>query len=509
MQQDDEKSLKSTTRPRLARTRFVGINSAHQVAGPLPTTDNLALDRPGTVADQPTTVTTKLRLPSAFFKKNWNAPVEDQHLVHLLQLSGMMRAVRAPGNSTAPLPTPSTSATKAALEEDGSWPLGIQQAGPLPIRNLYGREPFGRTLPRAIPLILADGTAQTRQSQPLWRKVMREPAFKISLGLLLGLILLFLVSRFIDLPQTLLLLQAHLLTPPGIGLALLAGLVFLSSHALRSLRWRLFLTPIARMRILSMLEISQVAAFLNFLLPMRAGEAAKGLALKRLAALPISRSLPTVALDKALDFLPAPLILALLPVLGVRIDMDLQLWLLFGLGCAALFCLLLLLGLTAWRRAVTIHLLRISFRPLPRTIGTKGEGFVTGLLDALLEGASRPVIFLPALGLTGLAALCDGLFVLLAFQAIGFPISFSASLVGAAIVSFFSLLPTPPGQVGSYEIVGLLVFGGLLSLPANDVIAMTLFSHIWLALLLAATGPACLKALELNIFKATHAPEAK
>src|SRR5579883_2517844 len=507
MQYNDDKSLKPVTRPRLARTRFVGMDPAQQTTGPLPTTDDLALDR-GNGADQPITPTksqvlavkrsVRPRLPAAFLNKNWNAPIEDQSTAHLMQLSGMMRPLRAPGSSTAPLPVPTT------IEEDGYWPLGIQQTGPLPIRNLYGREPFGRTLPHAVPVVMP---GLEKQVQPLWRRIVSAPAFKISLGLLVGVGLLFLVSRFIDLQQTLLLLQTHLATPQGIALALLAGIAYLTGHSIRGVRWKLFLNPIGRISTLKVIELYQVAIFLNFLLPIRAGEAARSLALKRIASIPISKSLPTIAIDKSLDLVPALVILVLVPFLGMR--MDLQLWLVLGLAGGVLLALVIFIGLAAWKRPFAVSLLTSLLGLLPRSIGTRVEGFAIGFVDALLAGASRPRIFIPALLLTGLAVVCDGLYAMLAFWTIGFPISFGTALFGYTVYNMFYILPAPPGQIGSNEVVGLLVFSGLLHLPANNVTATYVFSHPWAALLITIVGLACLAALGLTISGAMRAQPAR
>src|SRR6266404_9751147 len=73
------------------------------------------------------------------------------------------------------------------------------------------------------------------------------------------------------------------------------------------------------------------------------------------------------------------------------------------------------------------------------------------------------------------------------------------AIFGYTIYNLFFILPTPPGQVGSNEAVGLLVFAGLLHLPANQVTAMFFFSHPWAALLMCATGLACLSALGLTL----------
>ena len=139
---------------------------------------------------------------------------------------------------------------------------------------------------------------------------------------------------------------------------------------------------------------------------------------------------------------------------------------------------------------------------LPRAIGDKIEGFATGFVDSLLLGASRPKIFIPAVLLTCVAVIFDGLFAMLAFRTIGFPISFGTAIFGYSVYNMFYILPTPPGQIGSNEFVGLLVFHVLLGLPASKVTAMFVFSHPWAALLMTTTGMACLSALGLTISSA-------
>ena len=511
MQYNDDKSLKSTTRPRLARTRFVGMDSAGQTTGPLPDTGDLSADRVANIADQPTTAFNKSQmlgiskdvrqhLPAFLLKNNWRGPAADQCTAHLLQLSGMIRPVRTTGAITGVLGTP----IAASIAEDGYWPLGIQQVGPLPIRNLYGHEPLGRTLPQAVALVMPENE---QEAQPGWQKTLASPAYKIVLGGLIGMGLLFLVSRFVDLARTLQIIGTHLGTPQGIALALLAGIAYLTGHGLRGIRWQLFLKPICKVNTLKVFELYQVATFLNFLLPIRTGEGVKSLVLKRIANVPVSKSLPTVAMDKALDLVPALVIMILIPFFGIH--MDLRLWLLLGLVGCVLVALLLFIGLAIWKRAFAINLLQKILGWLPSVLGGKIEGFATGFVDALLAGASRPAIFLPALGLTCGAVLCDGLFAMLAFRTIGLPISFGIALAGYTLYNMFCILPTPPGLIGLSEVVYLLVFAGLLHLPGESVIAMAIFSHLWIALILTIFGTACVAALGLTINSAIRTPGAE
>ncbi len=263
------------------------------------------------------------------------------------------------------------------------------------------------------------------------------------------------------------------------------------------MRWKLFLNSISNISTGKAIRIFLVSVFINFLLPISGGDIAKTLMLKRIAAIPISRSLPTVAMDRSMDLLPALVIMAIVPFLGVQ--MDIRLWLVLGMVGGLLIVLASFIGLTVWKRAAAIAMLHKIIGVLPRAIGSKMEAFATGFVDSLLAGASRPHIFLPAVALTCLAVICDSLFAMFAFWMIGFPISFRTAIFGYTVFNMFFIFPTPPGQIGSNEAVGLLVFTGLLHLPADKVTAMFIFSHPWAALLMSAAGLVCLKTLGLTI----------
>ena len=116
-------------------------------------------------------------------------------------------------------------------------------------------------------------------------------------------------------------------------------------------------------------------------------------------------------------------------------------------------------------------------------------------------GASRPSIFLPAILLTCVALTLDGMFAMLAFWTIGYSIPPALAIFGYTIYNMFNILPTPPGQVGSNEAIGLLVFAGLLHISASNVLAMFVFSHPWAALIMTTAGVTCLSALGLSIAK--------
>jgi uncharacterized protein (TIRG00374 family) len=508
MQFDNVDSLPPPVRPRPVRTRLVGMKNG-KVDTPVPHKTTTESDTNGDVAMQPTITLEKTVSDN---KKSVQAPpsngvprkisahlfVEDissQSTMHLMQLSGMMPAIRIPKQGT--LENSQSANGKLSLgDEEGYWPYGIQQTGPLPVINLYGREPFGRTIPLASvgAHVIAP---EVKQKQPVWKALLNSPTAKVALGLLIGIGLLFLVARFVNLPVTIAILRTNLATPQGIILALLAGACFLMAWSVRGIRWKLFLNPVGKVSTFQAIALYQVGVFLNFLLPIRGGEVAKCFMLKRNSGIPVSKSLPTVAMDKALDLMPALFIMAIVPFLGVR--MDIKLWLVLWFVSGILISLLFFVLLSAWKRESAIGFLQKMTRLLPKSIGNKVEGFATGFVDSLLAGASQPRIFIPAIMLTVVAVLFDGLFAMLAFWTIGFHITFGLALFGYSVYNMFYILPTPPGQVGSNEAVGLLVFFGLLHIPAPQVTAMFVFSHPWAAVLMCTTGLICLSALGLTI----------
>jgi uncharacterized protein (TIRG00374 family) len=320
---------------------------------------------------------------------------------------------------------------------------------------------------------------------------------KVTVGLLLGLGLLFLVSRVINIGASIDVVLKNLATPRGLILAFFSGVAFLLAFSMRGLRWKLFLSTVSTVTTSTAIRVYLVSIFVNFLLPISAGELAKTLMLKRIAGIPLSRSLPTVAMDRSLDLLPALVIAIVVPWLGVALEI--RFWVVLALVGGLLMVLTSFIGLTVWKRNTAIAVLHTITGLFPGVIGGRITTFAIGFVDSLFASVSRPRIFLPALVLTCLAVVCDSLFALFAFWTIGLPVSLGTVIFGYTIYNLFFILPTPPGQIGSNEAVGLLIFAGLLGLPVDQVAAMFFFSHVWAALLMCSAALISLKTLGLTI----------
>ena len=320
------------------------------------------------------------------------------------------------------------------------------------------------------------------------RSVWRRTA----LGLAVGAMLVLAFLRLVNVPAVYQRL-AHL----SIGFSLGCGAAFLLAYVVRALRWRWLLRP-SQVSIPRVIAIYQVATFLNWLLPVRGGELAKSVLLLRSNNVPISRSLATISMDKAMDLLPAAVLVAVLPFAGLRLSAPLWVLLISALltvvGAAAI------LGLAAWRRDRAQTLLtRLLGVLLPRRLRERIAPAVVQFVDTLLALVRQPRLLLIAVAHTAVAVCLDALFCLLAFRAIGTAVPITVVLAGYTFFNLAFILPTPPGQIGSNELIGLLIFSGMFSVNRSAVAAMFLFSHPWTAILMTICGLACLAGMGMSL----------
>ncbi len=410
--------------------------------------------------------------------------------VRLMQVSGMMHAVRV----SQPLqhPTQSPQATTSADIAEAWRPQNIPQVNLFSGLGQYA-QPMSATRLQDTPIT----ELQIKKAVPVWKRILGLPAIKVVLGLAIGIGLLLLISRFVNFSATFAILKQRLTTPQGIIYAFCAAVAFIAAFSIRGVRWSFFLGRIQKVSPFKAVQIFWVAVFMNFLLPIQGGELVKSLLLKRTTGIPINQSLPTVAMDRSLDLMPALFIMAVVPFLP-GIHMNLALWLMLGLVSGILLGVIFVVALMAWNRDAATKFIRTMLGLLPKGLGSKIEGFVLGFVDSLLAGASNPRTFIPAVILTGFAITCDGLFAWMAFLTVGLKMSFGTAIFGYTTYNMFSILPTPPGQIGSNETVGEIVFHNLLGFDKDHVLAMFVLSHPLAALIMTTLCFISLAALGLS-----------
>jgi uncharacterized protein (TIRG00374 family) len=321
---------------------------------------------------------------------------------------------------------------------------------------------------------------------------VRAAAVRTAIGLAVGAVLVLTFLKMVGASAVYQRL-AHL----NVGAAALCGATFFLAYVIRALRWRYLLRP-RRVTVRLAVAIYQIAIFLNWLLPIRGGELAMSLLLRRTSGIPVSESLAAVSMDKAMDLLPSFGLLAVLPFVGLEFSRPL--WLVLA-GAVVAGCFgLAFVVLAAIRRDWAV-----AFFARPFELVLRGElrrqirPFVAGFTDTLVALFKRPRILLVAAAYTAVAVTLDAIFCLLAFRAVGVTLPFLIVLYGYTLFNLSFILPSPPGQVGSNELIGLLIFSGVFRVSKTGVGAMFLFSHPFTGILMACTGLACLSAMSLSL----------
>jgi uncharacterized protein (TIRG00374 family) len=321
---------------------------------------------------------------------------------------------------------------------------------------------------------------------------VRAVAVRTVVGLCAGALLLVTFLQLMNVDAVLGRLE-HLSVP----LALLCAIPFLGAYVVRALRWRVLLRP-CEVSVARVVAIYQVATFINWLLPVRGGEVVKCLMLRRSDGIPVSRTLATVSMDKAMDLLPVVALLAVLPFAGLHLAP--ALWFLLLSALSVLMLIGVVLALAAWRRDTALSVLtRMLGKLLPLQARQRVEPFVAQFFETLVALVRQPRLLLVAAAYTAVAVALDALFCLLAFRAVGVSLALPVVLYGYTFFNLAFILPTPPGQVGSNELVGLLLFAGVLGVDRSGVGAMFLFSHPWTAALMTISGLICLSVMGISL----------
>ncbi|MFV1859113.1 MAG: lysylphosphatidylglycerol synthase transmembrane domain-containing protein [Anaerolineales bacterium] len=278
------------------------------------------------------------------------------------------------------------------------------------------------------------------------------------------------------------------------GFVVLAAGVALISSGIRALRWRMVLRPIAAVPRLDVWLINLASSLINFVIPIRSGEIARSLFLKQRHSVPISASLPTVAVDRSLDLLALLVIGAVGILTGLRLGGSLSIILALGVGIFLGFATFVVLAIF-WQE----RLMRVAEWAVPRFIGENLRSRIIGILDGIMTGFTaigrQPSLLLPIIGLSFVAALLDaGVFYLL-FVSVSNPVPPMVALTGYALFALTFILPGAPGYIGSMEAFGSLVFGGALGIPQAASASVVLIFHALNALILAIFGGIAIWAL--------------
>lgn len=319
---------------------------------------------------------------------------------------------------------------------------------------------------------------------------MQKILAKISVNILIGIVLIVVWSRFVNLNEIILKLKdANLFY---VGLILLSIAV---SGAIRALRFKKILN-IPEIKLKELVFLNYLSQLLSFLIPIRAGEITKGVYLSTQYKLSFTKSLIWVLIDRFLDFWMFIVVVAsILPFVKTNISGNVA-----NLMIVALIILTILLILSI-KSAVFLQKVINIF--LPILIFPKFKSFASGFSRSIIDGFKildrSPKTWGSFIGLSFLAAISDGFTLFLAFKALNIDMTFPQAVLGNALAAFTFLVPAAPGYVGSAEAAGLAVYSGILGFNADLSSAATVLLHISTLVALLVLGVSGLFFLKFDL----------
>jgi uncharacterized membrane protein YbhN (UPF0104 family) len=216
---------------------------------------------------------------------------------------------------------------------------------------------------------------------------------------------------------------------------------------IRAIRWQLLFAEETRPRLAAVTIALLMGYFFNLLLPARAGEAARVLALHRESGTSRAEAAGTAVTERIFD------VLSLLVMLFVAVPFlpDVG-W----IRRAAIFAIAFALVLVAMILAVLRYGVRpvaFLFRPLTRIPGVSGERVDIAALNLVrgLAALHRPRLAIPALVATVMSWLVLAVAFWCGLTAFHFGVGYGAGLLMVITTNLILVVPSAPAAVGTFE----------------------------------------------------------
>ena len=322
---------------------------------------------------------------------------------------------------------------------------------------------------------------------------MRKYQKSLFFGIFIGVLFVSIWAYFIDFSK----FQEHVKNLK-INFLLLSMLSYTLAYFIRSVRWNRLLNPLKKFSLKQTYLWSLSGNFINYLIPIRAGEAAKAIMIKKSTNTPISLVLPSIFIDKFFDTIGIFIILVMIPILDIAMVPILQ-WLIIVLLVIFIIGIMVLISAIVAEEKLIIWLKKIFF-----FVPEKYQDKVFSMIEMFVEGTAlfknHHKIFLEVIILTIIGIVLDGLYFYLMFKAFGFnSIHIAMIFFGYTLLNLSYILPQPPGQLGSNEILMSLIFVSGMGMNYADAGSLIAVAHLLTGSLVTLLGILSLSMIGVRI----------
>ena len=302
-------------------------------------------------------------------------------------------------------------------------------------------------------------------------KESKKTKVKLGMGILIGVLFLYVAFRRVDAPQ-----MWQALTMAHYWYLLPAVVAGFLSHYLRALRWRYLLDPIRRLDTGALFSSLMIGYAANAVVPAHLGEFLRAFVLSKKRRITMSAAFATIVVERILDVfsLLALTVLAIFlypfPAWVIKSG-----YIMFG-GTLGLFLFLVLLKKAT---SPTMRLLAFMMKPLPGAFERKMQS----LLEEFLSGMAplrrwRDYVTVGVLSVFIWA--CYGLiyhFCLHAFDFyVAFQLNWSVNLILLVMTTIAVVVPSSPGYVGTYHYLCQMALA-MYGVQAGPALSFALVAH--------------------------------
>ncbi len=310
---------------------------------------------------------------------------------------------------------------------------------------------------------------------------MKKSTISVLTGLFIGIILI--VFWLISFDFSYLFESLHRM---NYKLIAVAGLFYVLAYAIRSYRWNLLLKKQVTLSFKESWLVSAAGNWINYLIPIRAGELIKAVLIKKIKNISAVSILPSIFIDKFFDTIGIFFVLLLIPFVSLHLSTGIKtLILLLILMFVVIFSVLIF---AAKSKEKITSLLQVVFFWLPSKYRHKIYNLIEIFINGLNVFEHHYSILLYSVLLTAIGVLLDGLYFLFVFRAFNCQMGFLLVLFGYTLINLSYVLPQPPAQLGSNEWMMIIVFSLGFGLTQNIASAIMVFAHIFTACIITALG---------------------
>jgi uncharacterized protein (TIRG00374 family) len=248
--------------------------------------------------------------------------------------------------------------------------------------------------------------------------------------------------------------------------------LFAVAFLIRAVRWQSLFAPARRPALRPVVESLFVGYLANNLLPARAGEAARIVALNKLARASVAETTATILIERAYD------VLSLLLLLFVMLPWLPRIARLQGAAVLALVVLLVLSAIALVFIRYGERPLHFAFRPLGRLPFIPQESVTRAPANFLhgLAGLLNLRVGLVAFGLTTLSWIVLGVSFWCVMEAFHLALSPLAGLLVVIGIGLAMILPSSPAALGVFEGATVLVLSAY-SIDSSEAFSYALVLH--------------------------------